>query len=140
MKRNSFRLLVVFLGAVLFVAAASAGDLDRLVVNIPYDFVVGGNALPAGTYTVRPLSDTSKFPLSISSFEHRTAVYIIADEVEPSSHVKGSLTFVNAGDQHFLTRIQTGEHVFNLHVSAAVAQEAANQHSYLTGTSETAKH
>ena len=140
MKRNSFRLLVVFFGAVLFAAAASAGDLDRLVVNIPYDFVVEGKTLPAGTYTVRPLSDSSKFPLSISSFENRTAVYFLAGEVEPSSHVKGSLTFVNAGDQHFLTRIQTGAHVFNLHVSAKDVQEAANQHSYLTGTSETTKH
>jgi len=140
MKRNSFRLLLVFLGAVLFAAAASAGDSDRLVVNIPYDFVVGGNTLQAGTYTVRPLSDTSKFPLCISSFEHRTTVYILADEVEPSSHIKGSVTFVNAGDQHFLTRIQTGQHVFNLHVSAAIVQEAVNQHSYLTSTSETTKH
>ena len=140
MKRNSFRLLVVFFGAVLFAAAAFAADADHLVVNIPYDFIVDGNTLPAGTYIVRRLSDTSESLLSISSFEQRTAVSTIAGDVEPSSHVKGSVTFVNAGDQHFLTRIQTGAHVFNLYVSAKAVQEAANQHSYLTGTSETTKH
>jgi hypothetical protein len=139
MKRNSFRLLVLSLVAALLAAAASAGDVDRLVVNIPYNFVVSGKTLPAGTYTVQRLSDYDEHPLSISCVEHRTAAIIVSGEVEPAIHDHPAVTFLNSGDQHFLTRIQTGEHVFNLHVSNKAVQEAANAQS-LSGTSETTKH
>ena len=139
MKRNSFRLFVLSFVAALLAAAASAGDLDRIVVNIPYDFVVSGKTLPAGTYTVQRLSDYDEHPLSISCVEHRTAAIIVSGEVEPAIQAHPAVTFLNSGDQHFLTRIQTGEHVFNLRVSDKAVQEAANSQS-LSGTSESTKH
>jgi hypothetical protein len=107
MQLNSFRLSVLFFAAALLAVAASAGDLDRLVVNIPYDFVVSGKTLPAGTYTVQRLSNHDEHPLSISSVEHRTAAIIVSEEVESAIQAHPAVTFLNAGDQHFLTRIQT---------------------------------
>ena len=139
MKRDPFRLLVLVCAAALLAAAASAGDLDRLVVNIPYDFVVSGKTLPAGTYTVQRLSDYDEHPLSISCVEHRTSAIIVSGEVEPAVQAHPSVTFLSSRNQHFLTRIQTGEHVFNLRVSKKVVQEATNSQS-LSGTSETTKH
>ena len=107
MQLNSFRLSVLFFAAALLAVAASAGDLDRLVVNIPYDLVVRGKTLPAGTYTVQRLSNHDEHPLSISSVEHRTAAIIVSEEVESAIQAHPAVTFLNAGDQHFLTRIQT---------------------------------
>ena len=138
MKLSSFRLFVLPFVTAVLAAAASAGDLDRLVVNIPYDFVVSGKTLPAGTYTVQRLSDNDEHPLSISCVEHRTAAIIVSGEVEPAVHAHPAVTFLSSGDQHFLTRIETGQHVFNLRVSNKAVQEAANL-QYLSGTSETTK-
>src|SRR5215472_6665458 len=139
MNRNSFRLSVFSFVAALLAAAASAGDLDRLVVNIPYDFVVSGKTLPAGTYTVQRLSDNDEHPLSINCVEHRSSAIIVAGEVEPAVQAHPAVTFLNSGDQHFLTRIQTGQHVFNLRVSNKALQGPVSSQT-LSGTSETTKH
>jgi len=139
MKRDPFRLLVLVCAAALLAAAASAGDLDRLIVNIPYDFVVSGKTLPAGTYAVQRLNDNDEHPIFISCVEHRTSAIIVSSEVESTSQSHPAVTFLNAGDQHILTRIQTGQHVFNFRVSNKAVQGAANS-QYLTGTSETTKH
>jgi hypothetical protein len=54
--------------------------------------------------------------LAITSYENRTGVLVIPVEYEASVHGKTQLTFESAGDQHFLSRIQTQDHVFNLYV------------------------
>ena len=140
MKRNYFRLFVVFLGAALLAGVASAGASDRIVVNIPYDFVASGKTLPAGSYIVQRLSNSNYFPLSISSRENGTTVFVQSIEVKESSQRQPSVDFLVSGDQHFLTSIQTGEHVFSLPVSRSAIQQAASSHTYLTGTSESTHH
>ena len=140
MKRNYFRLFVVFLGAALLAGVASAGDSDRIVVNIPYDFVASGKTLPAGSYIVQRLSDSNYFPLSISSRENGTTVFVQSIEVKEASQSHPSVDFLVSGDQHFLTSIQTAEHVFSFPVSPSTIQQAANSHTYLTGTSESTRH
>jgi hypothetical protein len=139
MKRNYFRLFVVFLGAALLAGLASAGGSDRIVVNIPYNFVASGKTLPAGSYIVQRLSQTNYYPLAISSRENGTTVFVQSIEVKPVSEDHPNLAFLVAGDQHFLTSIQTGEHVFSLPVSKVI-QQAAGTHTYLTGTSESTRH
>ena len=140
MKRNYFRLFVVFLGAALLAGVASAGDSDRLLVNIPYDFVANGKTLPAGAYLVQRLSENNYFPLSISSRENGTTVYVLSNEVEQASQERPGVAFLVSGDQHFLTSIRTGAHVFSLPVSSSAVQQATNSRAYLTGTSESTRH
>src|SRR5215813_5729478 len=71
MNRIHIRKLVVSLGATLLAAAAaSAAEPDRLVVNVPYDFVVNGKTLPAGKYDVKRVDDSNLRVLSISSLEN----------------------------------------------------------------------
>lgn len=137
MKRNYFRLFVVFFGAALLSAVAFATvDTDRLIVNIPYNFVASGKTLPAGKYTVQRVNDYNRFPLAITSVEDRGTVFVLANEVEDEvSRTAPGVTFLVAGDQHFLTKIRTAEHSFSFPVSAAAVQ-SANQRSFVTGTSE----
>lgn len=133
MKRNFFRTLVVSLGAALLSLAAFA-DTDLLVVNIPYTFVASGKTLPAGNYTVRRLSDSDQFPLELTSRENGQTVYVLSKEVESADKLNPGLTFLVAGDQHFLTKIKTAEHVFSFPVSSAAAQAAVNAHGYVSNT------
>ena len=139
MKRNYFRLFVVFLGAALLAGVASADAVDRIVVNIPYSFVANGKTLPAGSYIVHRLSPTNYYPLSISSRENGDTVFVQSIEVKEASGDHPSVAFLVSGDQHFLTSIETGEHVFSLSVSKAIRQ-AASSHTYVSGTTESTRH
>src|SRR6266436_7618991 len=67
MKRNYFRFFAPFFAAASLGAVAQSQEIDRVVVNIPYDFVVSGKTLTAGTYRVERVADNDQRQLLISS-------------------------------------------------------------------------
>jgi len=137
MNRTYVRRLVVSFGAALLAAAAAtAGEPDRLVVDVPYDFVVDGKTLPAGRYNVKRVDDSNLRMLSISSLENHAAVVTISNSFDNPRNFHPSLTLLETGDQRILTKIQTGEHVFYIHVSDKSAAAKSQGTSSITGTSE----
>ena len=46
------RILIALIGVAGLGIAAKSRETDKIVVNIPYEFVVVGKTLPAGTYGV----------------------------------------------------------------------------------------
>jgi hypothetical protein len=64
-------------------AKAQAGSSDatrrEVTVKVPYEFVVGGRRLPAGTYTVSRLSDDGRSGLSIVSNEARSSAVVLPE-------------------------------------------------------------
>lgn len=139
MKRNFFRTLVVSFAAAILGTAAYAGEADRLVVEMPSEFVVNGKTLPAGKYYVQRSSDNNLRILSISSFENHVSAVTLSEDVKETREFRPGVTLIRTGDRSVLTKVQTGEHVFTIPVSAADSQAAANSRSaYLSGTSEAA--
>lgn len=140
MKRNFFRWFAVSFGAAVLAAAVYAGDSDRLVVDIPYNFVVNGKTLPAGKYDVRRSSDRDLHALAISSFENHAYAVVLPTDVSQARGSHPAVTLVRTGDQTVLTKIQTAEHVFTVPVSRATKQALSGQQDvYLTGTTESRK-
>jgi|SRR5262245_26193119 len=138
MKRNYFRMFVVFFGAAVLTAASHAADLDRLVVDVPYDFVVNGKTLPAGKYNVSRSSDNNPRILSISGVENHASAVALSSGMDQARDSRPHITLSRTGDQAVLTKIQTGEHVFTFPVARQSSQPTAPaQDAYLTGTSET---
>ena len=138
MKRNLFRWVVVSLFAVGFGVAAHAQEPDRLVVNIPYDFVVNGKTLPAGTYNVKRNSEREPRILSISSTENHAYVVTMPTDVNQVNESRPAVTLLHIGEQNFLTKIQTAEHVFTIPNSGAAGAKV-DRTTYLAGTSEPSK-
>jgi hypothetical protein len=103
--------LTVLLGAGI---NALAQDPDRVVAKIPFEFVVGTKTLPAGTYTVGHFSSASKGLLIKSDSNGEFVLPIYADDA-PGGPAK--LTFEQVGGRHFLSKVETPEHVFNLGTS-----------------------
>lgn len=140
MKRKFFRMLVVSFGAAVLAAAATAGEPDHLVVNIPYDFVVNGKTLPAGKYNVKRNSDSDLHLLSISSFENHAYIVTMTTDVNDVRESQPHVTLIRNGDQSVLTKIQTAEHVFTIPATRATKQALSGaQDPYLTGTTEPGK-
>ena len=68
MKKSakSLAAIVLILG---LTGTAEAESRDGVIVTLPFKFVVGGQALPAGTYTVRNASDDPSGPLLITNHD-----------------------------------------------------------------------
>ena len=56
MKRYTSRLFIVLSFIIAATCAAHAQTSRGVVVNVPFDFMVGKQSMPAGTYTVKQLS------------------------------------------------------------------------------------
>jgi hypothetical protein len=140
MKKHFVRIATAFLGCAILAIAAKAQITDQLEVRVPYEFVVAGKTLPAGTYRVHRLSDSNNQELVLSSFENRAGMLIVSDVVDTARDDKPSFNFQQIGGQHILTRIETAAHVFDIPVSkspvlvAATKSHGAPAGSTISGT------
>jgi len=129
MKNHFVKLAIAFVGFAALAITAKAQVPDQVVIKIPYQFVVAGTTLPAGTYRVSRISSSNERELILSSVENRTAVLVLPTEVESVSAEKTAFVFERVGGQYFLTKIKTADHAFALPVSnAAILQAAAKSH------------
>jgi hypothetical protein len=124
MKKYFVRLVTAVFGFASLAVGARAQVSDQLIVNIPYEFVVAGKTLQAGTYRVNRVTGSER-ELVLSSVENRASALLVPSEVEDARAIKPGLTFQEIAGQHFLSKIETGEHVFAISVSRSAVQEAA---------------
>jgi hypothetical protein len=140
MKTYFLRIAGAFLGFAALAITVKAQVPDQAIVKVPYEFVVAGTTLPAGTYRVNRVSDSNTRQLILSSFENRAAVFVLPVEMEDARADKPSLTFEHVGGQYFLTKIETADHIFAVPVSKAAILEAearSHQGSATSGVSGT---
>jgi hypothetical protein len=119
MIRQSLRIVTALLGFVALGATAKAQVLDQIVVDVPFEFVVGGKTLPAGAYRANRVSLTGdRFEgLILRSLDNpRASVMVLPTEVEDARGDNAQLTFERVGGQHFLSKIDTGDNVYNIQV------------------------
>jgi hypothetical protein len=92
---------------------ARAQGKAELVVTVPYEFVAGGNTLPAGKYIVSRASE-QRSELSISSYENRSSVFVMSTEFD--DHLAGNpkVIFEQVGDVRILSKIETLDGVYTL--------------------------
>jgi hypothetical protein len=140
MKRQYLRILIALVGFACLGMSAKAQEVDQLVVKIPFDFVAAGKTLPAGTYRVNRLSIDDRFAgLIVWNLKNSESAIVHPTQVESDYGLdnwfgrddaeKGRATFEQAGDQHFLSRIETGDHIFTIPVSReAILEASAKSH------------
>jgi hypothetical protein len=125
MRKQCLRILIALIGVAGLGMAARGQVSDQIEVNIPYEFVVAGKTLPAGTYRVNRLSDTNRETLVLSSFESRARVMLLSTSVESTQADKPEVSFEQVAGQHFLSRIEITDHVFTIQVPRSEILEAA---------------
>jgi hypothetical protein len=130
MEKQCMRILIALIGVAGLGMAARGQVPDQILVNIPYQFVVAGKTLPAGTYRVNRLSDADHETLILSSFESRARVMVLSTSVESTQADKPEVSFEQVGGQHFLSKIETADHLFTIPVSRSeILEAAARSHS-----------
>ena len=93
MKKKYTSILLALIGLVGMVTAAKAETRGALKVTVPFEFVVDGRTLPAGTYTVsrlaapRPLESRSNRRL----FDIRHIQIILGEELDETGGDGGGI-------------------------------------------------
>ena len=105
MYKHAYRVLIALtLFAVLMVPATQAQSII-LQAEIPFDFTVGNNLLPAGEYQVKPKPDSHGVILIQSQDARSSALAMtIGGQAGKTGHV-GKLVFNRYGEQYFLSKI-----------------------------------
>jgi len=128
--KNLLRIAVALVGFAGLGITAKAQVADQIVVTIPFEFVVAGKTLPAGTYRVNRVADDKWEGLIFRSFENNAGVIVHPIEVESTPGDKAKVSFETAGGEHFLSKIQTADNVFTIPLSrAAILLASGKSHS-----------
>ena len=102
---NIVRGLVVAIMA-LGTAAVARAD-ERVVVHIPFSFIVGTTQLPAGDYVVTEGVDDNENILAIESTDGRQAVYALSISATPPRPSQSELTFEKFENRYFLSKVSS---------------------------------
>ena len=104
-------LAMSFLVSMLAVAPASAKSANGVRAQIPFDFHVGDNPMPAGNYQISALSDDD-VALRIGNGNRSEITLTSSKEAKAGSESRARLVFHKYGDQYFLAAVwgadQTG--------------------------------
>lgn len=104
MKKQLSRTLLGLAAALALAVAANAQVLSAVVVNVPFDFVVGGKRMPAGRYTVGRLRSDAETALVIRSADGRDHAVVLTSTGEAHPR-KAALVFRQRGDTRFLAEV-----------------------------------
>lgn len=134
--KKSFLRIFVFLAVFAGLAfSAKAQQPDEILVKIPFSFVAAGQTHPAGEYRVTRLRDEEPRILLLVDVENHANVAMLVPESQEAAHGKVQLGFATVGVQHFLSRIETADHTYNLSVPQTEALLAAAPSKGMTPSS-----
>jgi hypothetical protein len=103
MKRQLFAAVTVL--ATLMVGGSALAQELNVKVSIPFNFVVQGQTLPAGSYSLRSITrDGKTLMVESADRQERAMINIIdAESLKPADHTK--LVFHRYEDRYFLSQV-----------------------------------
>lgn len=123
MSKRYFAVALALLCIVGIGTNSRAQSTNRIVVTVPFEFVVGANALPAGTYEIERFSENPRSGVVFRGGD--TSTVVLPTTVEDSSIIsKALLTFQHIRGTYFLGKVETPGTVYTLatpHTSITVA-------------------
>ena len=111
--KYTLSVLALCLGFALMIAAPVRAQLPGTSIraSIPFDFVIKGKTLPAGSYEIRRITDEPQ-GLDIYSRSNHDNVMFETDAVQTRTFHRAELVFHRYGNTYFLYEIWTpGENV-----------------------------
>lgn len=124
MKKQYFTVLFALICVLGLELGARAQDGDTVVANVPYDFVAGGEVLPAGTYRVSRVDTGGSRELLISSYETGASVFLIPTVFADAPAEHAQLSLQPVGGKYFLSKIQTWNGVYTIAIPRSATKVA----------------
>ena len=122
---------VVTLSVIAALSIAGFAGLDRGVeANIPFDFMVGGEKLPAGKYTVE--TGAALNTVMVRNWKMKRAAGALTRVFQVHNGSKPQLVFRRYGNQYFLAKVISYTDGIELPKSKAEREAAKAKRDYLT--------
>lgn len=119
MKKHIFAIIIAIVFSVSINASQTYAQSGAFRIDVPFAFTANNKTLPAGTYIVRPASD-SRILWTIQSAHERPGVYLMAGSLSsPSQDSYARLTFRRYGDRNFLIGFSSSSYQVALGKSAS---------------------
>ena len=140
--KKSYSAVVLTLTCLLGLGiSARAQSVDKVVVNVPFEFAAGGQTLPAGTYSVSHVSDQASPVLVIRSDDNSASLVPMFFDGVSADHAArrfvadhAELRFEHVGNKYFLSKIETPAGVYAIRTPRAMTQVAQTK-DHGTGSS-----
>jgi hypothetical protein len=129
------KLLSVALALVCIVGSGVAAHAEEgtIRVNVPFEFVVGNQTLPAGSYTVARISSDTNSPLIV--FNRKSGVILLPLAFNSVGAHDVHLSFTHVGGKYLLSQVETLVGTYNLGINGEVTRLAqAQQHRSMTSS------
>ena len=106
---KGFTMLALTVTLALATAAASnAQSSNRIVADIPFEFTVGGQSLPAGQYAVRAANSQGN-ALIVQSDDAKSSAMRLTNPIRPNkTNEQARLVFHRYGERYFLAEVWSG--------------------------------
>jgi hypothetical protein len=109
--KKSYLVATLGLVCVFGLGLSARAQDEQVVAKVPFDFVAGGKAMPAGTYNVSRIVGP-QHGLVIRGDDNSAFVLPMVFDGVASDHA--GLGFEHVGDSHFLSKIETLEGVYTV--------------------------
>jgi len=87
-------------------ATQATAQSTKLVADVPFDFTVCHEQMPAGKYHVRPITSANPNVLIVHSEDNRSIEIVCTQDVQSQTAApSGKLIFNRYGDQYFLSQM-----------------------------------
>lgn len=108
LKGSSMLMLIVGLAFVTAVVSVKGQTSDRIVCDIPFEFVVGEKTLPAGQYTAKRVTPGSR-ALLVAEKNAKSSIIRMTTDLEPKrDKAQARMVFHRYGQHYFLAEVWRG--------------------------------
>jgi len=101
---------------------AHAQEASRVVMTVPFEFVVGHATLRAGTYSISPVFSTAQAALVVRGHDGSSVVLPI--DFDGTRGEPAKVGFEHVGDKYFLSRVETPTGVYTIRTPGAMTKLA----------------
>jgi hypothetical protein len=129
MKKSYLSIALTLTCLVGLSISAHAQDLSKIAATVPFDFVAGGETLPAGIYSVSRVRSGDPRSLAIRSDDNTVFLLPMSFDGDPvpvnrASADHAEFSFEHVGGKYFLSRVETPGGIYAFRTPRAMTQVA----------------
>lgn len=107
LKGFTMFVLILTLALAAAVVSANGQSANRIVANIPFEFVVGGESMPSGKYSVNDAT-TNGSAILVRSADAKSSAIRLTNAVQEKARTNSRLVFHRYGQRYFLAEVWKG--------------------------------
>jgi hypothetical protein len=106
MLKQSVRAVILFFSLIMSVVSANAQSTHRFKVDVPFQFILNGQTLPAGNYVIERTDPAKPNIVTLKRADGGVVRVIITQRVERDNpSTASSLIFIRREGKHYLFQV-----------------------------------